>query len=73
MSEDTSKIPATRIIADSEPISGSNNPITSDGVAKALKNVAGQIAKRAEADAEGNEISTTYARISDVIFYEETN
>ena len=72
MSEDKSKIPATRIHPDAKPTNGSRNLITSGAVASALDDVLAQTAKRAEADADGNDIGKTYARISDVIFYEET-
>ncbi|MBO5038078.1 MAG: hypothetical protein J6C85_01280 [Alphaproteobacteria bacterium] len=72
MSEDKSKIPATRIHTDAKPTNGSRNLITSGAVASALDDVLAQTAKRAEADADGNDIGKTYARISDVIFYEET-
>lgn len=73
MTDDTSKIPATRLHLDEKPVSGSDNLITSRAVAKALADVSAQTAERAVADADGNNIGKTYARISDVIFYEETN
>ena len=73
MTDDTSKIPATRLFLDEKPVSGSDNPITTGAVAKALADVSAQTAERAVADADGNNIGKTYARISDVIFYEETN
>lgn len=73
MTEDKSKIPATRLCLDEKPVSGSDNPITSGAVAQALADVSAQTAERAVADADGNNIGKTYARISDVIFYEETN
>ena len=64
---DKSKIPASRIAIDESPVAGSNNLITSGAVAKALDEVAEQV----QTDAEGNNISSTYAKIADVIFYEE--
>ena len=64
---DKSKIPASRIAIDASPVVGSNNLITSGAVAKALDEVAEQV----QTDAEGNNISSTYAKIADVIFYEE--
>ena len=72
MSIDTSKIPVTRLCMDNTPTSGSDNLITSGAVAQALANASKQTAERAVADADGNDIGKTYARISDVIFYEET-
>ena len=71
MNKDTSRIPATRLCMDDTPTSGSNNLITSGAVAQALANASKQTAERAVADADGNDIGKTYARISDVIFYEE--
>ncbi len=72
MTEDKSKIPVTRIHTDTKPTNGSSNLITSGAVASALDNVLAQPVKRAVSDADGNDIGKTYARISDVIFYEET-
>ncbi len=72
MTIDGSKIPATRLYMDEIPVSGSNNLITSGAVAQALVNASKETAERAVADADGNDIGKTYARISDVIFYEET-
>ena len=71
MSEDKSKIPATRIHTDAKPVEGSVNLITSGAVAAAPDEVLEQTVKRAEADADGNDIGKTYARIADGIFYEE--
>ncbi|MBR1600975.1 MAG: hypothetical protein IJ677_05285 [Alphaproteobacteria bacterium] len=68
MAEDKSKIPASRIDLDTSPVAGSNKLITSGAVAQALDEVAEQIH---QTDAEGNDISKTYAKIADVIFYEE--
>lgn len=75
---DRSKIPASRLreeTFDNKPISGSSNIISSGGVYEALKKKLGttDTAIKAKSDAEGNEISKTYARISDVIFYEENS
>jgi hypothetical protein len=67
MAEDKSKIPVSRIAVDTEPVIGSNKLITSDAVATAVE----QVKEDAKTDAEGNDISKTYARIADVIFYEE--
>lgn len=50
MSEDKSKIPATRIHTDAKPVEGSVNLITSGAVAAALDEVLEQTVKRAEAD-----------------------
>lgn len=72
MSGDTSKIPPTRVLIDNLPTEGSQNPISSNAVATALKIAADETAKRATADASGNDIEKTYAKIRDVIFYEET-
>ena len=72
MTMDTSKIPTTRLCMDDTPTSGRVNLITSGAVAQALANASKQAAERAVADADGNDIGKTYARISDVIFYEET-
>lgn len=67
MADDKSKIPASRVIADTTPIVGSGNLITSGAVATAVK----QIKEDAKTDSEGNDIGKTYAKIADVIFYEE--
>ena len=67
MTVDKSKIPVTRIIVDASPVAGSNNLITSGAVAQAMDEFAEQV----QVDAEGNNISKTYAKIADVIFYEE--
>jgi len=67
MTEDKSKIPVTRIIVDASPVAGSHNLITSGAVAQAMDEFAEQV----QVDAEGNNISKTYAKIADVIFYEE--
>ena len=67
MTEDKSKIPASRIAVDTEPVVGNGNLITSDAVATAVE----QAKEEAKTDAEGNDISKTYAKIADVIFYEE--
>lgn len=75
---DTSKIPASRLkqeTFDNKPQDGSGNVISSGAVYNALKeklNATGTAVK-AKADADGNVISKTYARISDVIFYEVTD
>jgi len=65
--ENKSKIPASRIVVDNLPIVGSENLITSGAVATAFE----QAKEQAKTDAEGNNISSTYAKIADVIFYEE--
>ena len=73
---DTSKIPASRVLNDTldqQPQSDSTNLISSGAVYKALEDKLGKTdtAARASADANGDLITETYARISDVIFYEE--
>ena len=78
MTTDTSKIPASRLNQksfDAQPQSGSDNIISSCAVYSALEKKLGatDTAARASADASGNIISETYAKINDVIFYEETN
>lgn len=75
---DTSKIPASRLrqdTFDSVPENGSGNVISSGAVYKALEGKLdiAAVADRAKADADGNIIGKTYARISDVIFYEVTD
>jgi len=67
MTEDKSKIPSSRIAVDTLPVAGSDKLITSGAVATVVK----QIKEQAKTDAEGNNISSTYAKIADVIFYEE--
>lgn len=67
MAEDKSKIPASRIKIDTSPVAGSDNLITSGAVATAVEHAI----EEAKTDAEGNNISATYAKIADVIFYEE--
>ncbi len=73
---DTSKIPTTRLSKDTfdrQPQSGSSNIISSGAVFDALEEKLGKTdtAAKATADANGDVINQTYARISDVIFYEE--
>lgn len=75
---DSSKIPASRLkedTFDATPQAGSKNIISSGAVYDALNDKLGSTAtaEKAKADAEGNVISKTYARIADVIFYEVTD
>ena len=77
MSVDSSKIPTSRLkkeTFDAEPKSGSSNIVSSGAVFTALSNKLDKeaTADKATADANGNVITETYAKISDVIFYEET-
>ncbi len=65
--QDKSKLPVTRVNVDASPVIGSNNLITSGAVARAFDEFAEQV----QVDAEENNISRTYAKIADVIFYEE--
>ncbi len=75
---DFSKIPASRLqqeTFDNIPQEKSNNIISSKAVYKALKEKlnATDTALKAVADAQGNDIGKTYAKIVNVIFYEETD
>ena len=72
---DTSKIPASRFSNesfDSIPKSGSPNVISSEAVFNALKDKLGKTdtAAKATADAEGNIINQTYAKLSDILTFE---
>lgn len=67
MADDKSKIPASRVIADTTPVVGSGNLITSGAVATAVK----QIKEDAKTDSEGNDIASTYAKLTDIISFEE--
>ena len=72
---DTSKIPAPRFSQesfDATPKSGSSNVISSGAVYDALNDKLGKTdtAAKATADAEGNIINQTYAKLSDIITFE---
>lgn len=72
---DTSKIPVSRIqkeTFDTVPQSGSSNIISSGAVYDALSEKLGKTdtAAKAQADADGNIINKTYAKLSDIISYE---
>ena len=73
MSEDKSKIPATRIHTDAKPVEGSVNLITSGAVAAALDEVLEQTVKRAEADADGNDIGKTSPALRTLFFMKKFN
>lgn len=72
---DTSKIPASRFSQesfDTTPKSGSSNVISSGAVYDALNDKLGKTdtAAKATADAEGNIINQTYAKLSEIITFE---
>lgn len=72
---DTSKIPASRFSQesfDTTPKSGSSNVISSGAVYSALQGKLGKTdtAAKATADAEGNIINQTYAKLSEIITFE---
>jgi len=72
---DTSKIPASRFSQesfDTTPQSGSTNVISSGAVFNALQDKLGKTdtAAKATADAEGNIINQTYAKLSEIITFE---
>ena len=72
---DTSKIPASRFSQesfDTTPKSGISNVISSGAVYDALNDKLGKTdtAAKATADAEGNIINQTYAKLSDIITFE---
>lgn len=72
---DSSKIPVSRLSDksfDTAPQSGSSNMISSGAVFEALKDKLGKTdtAAKATADADGNIINKTYAKLSDIITFE---